>query len=315
MPVAPEPHSVGRHQLGPGVVGQRIVVRYLLPDGRATDVLGVCVSWGPSSLVVDQDGGGPVTIQVADVVTGKPVPPRASVRHRVSARDVELHGLGLWPDMERVDLGEWVLRSRPTEPPDRPRKRANSALVMGDAGMPLTHATNAVLSFYEERGQAPMVQVQAGSSYERWFTTTLGWGPVVGGDAHCQLAPVSRALRSCNRRLTELTGQRNSRPVGLTAGYIEEGSRITVEYGEASVIAHGEAALDGDWLGLHALVVDPAHRRQGLATQVIADLLDWGASQGATTAWLHVETDNEAAIRLYEGLDFVTHHTNRYLSG
>ena len=101
----------------------------------------------------------------------------------------------------------------------------------------------------------------------------------------------------------------------MNAGYIEEGSRLTVEYGDASVVARGEAALDGDWLGLHDIQVDPSQRRQRHATRVIADLLDWGASRGATTAWLHVETDNDAGLATYGRLGFVTHHTNRYLRG
>lgn len=300
MSDVPEPHAVGSHQLGPHVVGQRIVVRHLLPDGRATDVLGTCLSWSPSELVVDRDGAGPVAIRLADVVTGKPVPPRASVRDRVSAREAEGHGLGAFPGMERVDLGEWVLRSRPAADGRRARKRANSALVMGDAEQPLTYATNEVLRFYEQRRQTPMVQVQAGSSYERWFRS-LGWSPVPTGDAHFQVAPVSRALRSAGRGLddTRLTASETS---------------CVVEYGDGSVVARGEAFLDGDWLGLHTLVINPAHRRLGLGTAVVADLLDWGASLGASTAWLHVEAENAPALRLYDGLGFVTHHTNRYLS-
>ena len=71
--------------------------------------------------------------------------------------------------------------------------------------------------------------------------------------------------------------------------------------------------LSGDWLLVESLVVDPAHRRRGLATAVLAEVLDWGASLGATTALLHVETDNAGAIALYEQHGFTTHHTNRYL--
>jgi N-acetylglutamate synthase len=60
--------------------------------------------------------------------------------------------------------------------------------------------------------------------------------------------------------------------------------------------------------------VVPEHRGQGHATAMMAALLEWGAEQGATTVWLHVETDNLPALRLYDGLGFVTHHTNRYLA-
>ena len=49
---------MGRHRLGPHVVGQRVVVRHLLPDGRATDVLGTCTAWGGDSLTVDREGHG-----------------------------------------------------------------------------------------------------------------------------------------------------------------------------------------------------------------------------------------------------------------
>ena len=71
--------------------------------------------------------------------------------------------------------------------------------------------------------------------------------------------------------------------------------------------------LSGDWLLVEGLEVDPAHRRRGLATAVLAEVLDWGASQGARTALLHVETANTGAAALYDRLGFRTHHTNRYL--
>jgi GNAT superfamily N-acetyltransferase len=276
------------------------VVRRLLPDGRATDVLGVCTAWGADALTIDRDGHGEVEIALADVVTGKPVPPRASVRGRVRAREAEGHGLGLWPDMERADLGEWVLRARPAREGDRPRKRANSALAMGDAGLPLSHATNEVRRFYEARGQAPMVQVEQRSSHERWFRS-LGWTPVAGGDSHFQVAPLSRALRAAGR------GRDDAR---LT----DDGSTCRVEVGDGPAVAVGEAFLDGDWVGLHTVEVDPTRRREGLGTAVIADLLDWGGSLGATTAWLHVEMGNDAALATYDRLGFVTHHSNRYLA-
>ena len=45
-----------------------------------------------------------------------------------------------------------------------------------------------------------------------------------------------------------------------------------------------------------------------------AELLDWGASQGALTAWMHVEDDNDAALAFWASLGFRTHHENRYLT-
>ncbi|EON25064.1 MULTISPECIES: GNAT family N-acetyltransferase [Nocardioides] len=303
MSDAPEPHTVGspvgHHGLGPHVVGQRVVVRHLLPDGRATDVLGVCTAWGDGVTSIDSLRG-PVTIAIADIVSGKPVPPRASVRHRVSAHDVELHVASLWPTMTAEPLGTWLLRASPPLG-GRLRRRGNSALAMADPDLPLADAVDRVRSFYDALGQDPLIQVRADSPLEAALAP-FGFTPLGDGDAHCQLAPVSRALRAAGR------GRDDAR---LT----ESGATCVVEYGDQPVVARGEAVLDGDWLGLHDLEVDPSHRRQGLGTRVLAELLDWGASQGATTAWLHVETDNHAGLATYERLGFVTHHTNRYLSG
>lgn len=295
----PEPHTVGSHGLGPHVVGQRIVVRHLLPDGRATDVLGICTAWGGGVASIDSLRGA-VTIRIADIVSGKPVPPRRSVRHRVAAHDVELHVASLWPTQTTEPLGTWLLRASPPLA-GRLRRRGNSALAMAEPGIGLRDAAAGVRAFYAGLDQDPLVQVQADSDLEGALAP-LGFHALGDGDAHCQLAPVSRALRAAGR--------------GTGSGRLtESGASCLVEVGDGSVAARGEAALDGDWLGLHGLVVDPARRREGLGTAVIADLLDWGASLGATTAWLHVETGNLAGLATYGRLGFVTHHTNRYLRG
>ena len=54
--------------------GQRVVVRYRLPDGRATDALGTLLSADATHLVVDGKRG-PETIAVDDVILAKEVPP------------------------------------------------------------------------------------------------------------------------------------------------------------------------------------------------------------------------------------------------
>lgn len=294
----------GRHSLGPHVVGQRIVVRHLLPDGRATDVLGTCTAWGDGSLTIDRDGppdrAGPVVIALADVVTGKPVPPRASVRARVPARSVEEHVAALWTEIETEPLGEWLLRASPPHG-GRLRRRGNSALAMDEPGIGWGDAVWRVREFYAAREQPAYIQVQRGSSVERTLAP-LGFTSLGDGDAHAQLAPVAQALRSVRRSAPDVAAEVDESPTSAT---------VRLDSGAAT----GRAVLSGDWVLVEGLVVDPGHRRRGLATAVLADLLDWGASRGATTAMLHVETDNTGAIALYERHGFVTHHTNRYLVG
>jgi ribosomal protein S18 acetylase RimI-like enzyme len=273
------------------VIGRRIVVRRLLrgetgPSGgpAMTDLLGVCESWTAEACVVRPESGDPVTIPLADIVSGKPVPPRPSVRMRVSARDAESHTAALvGSDVE--PLGEWQLRWEPA-PEGRVRKRANSCLAMGEPDRPLAEAVDAVTAFYTDRDRVPLVQVERDGDLEAAITA-LGWAPVPG-DADLLLTSAAMLRRA-------LAG-------------VEAAPALVTEEGRIGV------GVDGDWLGIHDLYVAPAHRRRGVATRLLAAALEWGAEQGARTVWLHVETDNTPALAFYDGLGFAAHHGCRYLT-
>jgi hypothetical protein len=59
--------------------GMRVVVRYRLPSGQATDALGQLISADASHLVVDGKRGIE-TIAVEDVIAAKEVPPPPAPR-------------------------------------------------------------------------------------------------------------------------------------------------------------------------------------------------------------------------------------------
>lgn len=287
------------------MVGQRVVVRRILrgetgPTGgpALTDLLGVCVAWRDGVCVVQPESGEAVTIRLADIVSGKPVPPRPSVRQRVSAREAESHTAALWPTVERVALGDWDLRIDPT-PVGRVLKRANSCLAMGDPGLPLAETLPMIEAFYVGRGREPLAQVEVGSPEEDAFIAA-GWQALGHGDSELWLASLSRVRRSLPP---------STRPVELGVS----GPRAAASIGDGcDPLAEAHAAIDGDWIGLHGVGVDPAHRRRGLGTAVVAELLEWGAEQGAMTAWLHVEADNAEGRSLWAALGFTPHHACRY---
>ncbi|MDG9678302.1 GNAT family N-acetyltransferase [Micromonospora sp. DH14] len=87
--------------------------------------------------------------------------------------------------------------------------------------------------------------------------------------------------------------------------------RFAHVYADGTLVAIGRGTVTGQgrWLGLSLIEVLPVARRQGLARRVINELAGWGASGGATHAFLQVEQRNEAAVALYQRLGFVTHHT------
>jgi N-acetylglutamate synthase len=300
-----EPHpvstEVGRHRLGPHVVGQRVVVRRLVrgetgPSGgpAMTDVLGTCEAYADGVLVVRPEAGDPVTIALADVVSGKPVPPRGSVRDRVPARTAQLRGSALFPDLVTEPLGGvedgWVLRDSASAT----ARRANSVLAFGPSGV--DDDVERVVAHYAR----PVAAVLADSP-EAERLAGLGWVPEsVDADTLFQVAgtaQVARALR------------------GVDDGEVEvreaDGLAVATAAGGA---ASGVAAYADDWVGFRSLEVAPTHRRRGLALAVMAALVGWGAERGATTAYLQVLADNEPALGLYERLGFRTHHRYRYLT-
>jgi N-acetylglutamate synthase len=305
VPTDPPTHDVTKHMLGPHVVGQRVVVRRVLPGetgpsgGPAlTDVLGVCLSWADGTCVVQPENGPSVAIATADIVSGKPVPPRRSVRHRVSPRAAQQRALALWPDLTTEPLGDWTLRHSPTST----ARRANSVLALGPSG--IADEYDRVVGFYAARGARPIAAVLPDSDEDALFRRH-GWVlESTDADTLFQVAGVAAARRAVVSRLASLA----PRP---PCEYDEAGDHVTVRIGD---VASGVAAYADDWVGLRAIEVSPGRRRQGLALAVVEALLEWGAERGATTAYLQVLGDNAPAIGLYEGLGFRTHHAYRYLA-
>lgn len=282
-------------------MGQRVVVRRLLPGERGpsggpamTDLLGVCTSWGDGLCVVQPETGPPVTIAIADIVSGKPVPPRPSTRHRVSPRDAQVRALALWPDLETQPLGDWILRRSA----DSPARRANSVLAMGPSDVADDY--DRVLEFYAgPPEQRPIAAVIPDSAEDAMFRSH-GWVlESHDADTIFQLASVAMTRRALHTPRVE---------VELVE--TDEG-HVTARIGD---LASGVAAYDRDWVGFRGIEVSPEHRRGGLGLAIMAALLEWGAERGATTAYLQVLGDNVPALALYERLGFSTHHTYRYLA-
>lgn len=263
-----------------------------------TDVLGTLLSWDDATCVVAPESGPPVTIRLAEVVTGKPVPPRGSVRQRVSTREAEVRALPLWTSPTTQSLGEWVLR---VVEGDRGRgsRRANSCLAIGDPGMPLAAAATEVTAHYRDRGREVLAQAEAGSEVESGLVT-LGWRVLEPLDAPYlvgSLVMAARAAGSGDGVVAVVDGTR------LLATLVVDGAEAGRVRGE----------LNSDWLWVHGLQVDPALRRRGLGRRLMAGLLNAAAETGASTVWLEVDRDNTAAWMLYATLGLREHHLCRYL--
>jgi ribosomal-protein-alanine N-acetyltransferase len=80
--------------------------------------------------------------------------------------------------------------------------------------------------------------------------------------------------------------------------------------------AYGAISLAGDVADLDRIAVLPQSRGQGLARDLLTDLVDRARDLGATRMLLEVAADNTAAIGLYEAHGFDTISTRRaYYAG
>ena len=74
------------------------------------------------------------------------------------------------------------------------------------------------------------------------------------------------------------------------------------EDGEA--IGFGLAVLERGAVGCYDMVVSPGRRRRGHGRALTQALMHWGREAGATSAYLQVREQNDAARRLYGDLGF-----------
>jgi ribosomal protein S18 acetylase RimI-like enzyme len=266
-----------------------------------TDLLGVCTAWDAESCVVQPETGPPVRILLADVVSGKPVPPRPPTRFRASPDEAQRRAATLFPGLATETLGGWTLRSSSVYA----ARRANSVLAMHPSGLDPQAAYARVLAHYEDLGKRPVAAVLRDTDEEQLFLAH-GWVPESDdADTVFEMAGLVRARRSLPR---SLQGQGHGQ---AEAELLEDGDLATVRIGDRAL---GVAAVDGDWVGYRGIEVAPEHRGQGLGLAVMAALMEWSAERGAATAYLQVLGGNARALRLYDGLGFEPHHVYRYLA-
>lgn len=313
MESAPDPgpeHVPTSSSLSPKVVGQRVVVRSRVPDetgptgGPAfTDVLGVLERWADGVLTIRTAEDDLVEIPAALVVAGKPVPPRPSRFSRISADEVERRCAGFERFTEVVDLGDWQLRVADVANP-----LGSAALLVGEPGVGLEDALDALIRFYTERDRHPAARVVVDSPVEQALRDR-GWSPmdVERADDEVQVAGIAALVR----QLREID---TSEVVHESALDLEDATIASI-WEDGSQLAHARATIVDGWALLADLDVQPEHRRLGLARRMMAGMAEWAAERGASVMAVQVNSGNAPAQALYADLGFERHHRYRYLTG
>ncbi|MDX2765427.1 GNAT family N-acetyltransferase [Streptomyces europaeiscabiei] len=305
-------------------VGKRVSVRRVDDDaaggGKFTDTVGVLTSWDDGVLLITRRNGERVRIEESSLVAGKTVPAAPARRRGPAASYAELARVAAraWQPVERAALGEWELRAASGF-----TRRANSVLPLGDPGMPLDEALTAVRGWYAARGLPAFMQLATGAEGTQELlcaeVADRGWVRDVTAELWIgALAPAA------DREAPEVELSRTADEAWLgryqRKGLGEVALRVlgsgpsvwfaTVPGAEgAGPAAIGRCVVDGRWAGFSAVEVDPAQRRRGLATTVMAALARRALDEGASAGWLQVETDNSGARALYGGMGFAAHHS------
>ncbi|MFJ1651560.1 GNAT family N-acetyltransferase [Streptomyces sp. NPDC088337] len=304
-------------------VGKRVSIRRLsepgAPGEKFTDTVGVLTSWDHGVLLITRKSGETVQVAESSLVAGKVVPAAPARRRGPAATYEELARVAAraWRPVESERLGDWELRATAGF-----TRRANSVLPLGDPGLPLDAALDAVRRWYGERGLPAYIQTATGAEgTQETLCAELerrGWVREVSAELWIgALAPVAdRAEGSgvvLSRTADEAWLARYQRKGVSEVALKVLGSGPSVWFatvpGEGGVpAAIGRCVVDGRWASFAAVEVDPALRRRGLATTVLAALAGRALDEGASAAWLQVETGNDAARALYAGMGFGAHH-------
>ena len=219
-----------------------------------------------------------------------------------------------WPPAEAVPCDGWELRA--TGPGIG--RRVNSVATSADGTLPLIERIARAEDFYRQRGLPPIFKLTDAS-------VPGDLDRVLGAAGYRVDAPTSvrtRALPADSPTLQVLIEEHPSeewRQVNAAAGehygsapriFLDLIARIRAPLAFASITDGGQAAAEGmavveaGWVGLFEIGTHPGHRRLGLARQVIAALLAWGAEQGASRAYLQVMPANIPALAMYDDLGF-----------
>lgn len=324
--------------------GDRVVVRRRYGN-HATDVIGHVVALDPLVIRPQKVGGLPsdapaLTIPASDIQVIRRLSPRR-IRNS-DIRAVETATARAFPGQEHSLIDAWLARSGSSI-----TERSNSATPIGHSAGLQPVPIDAITEFYRSRGMPVQLLIPerigkpALHLVERdpdaWelgpeiitMTRSLGdlgdlpdlanpdhptppftfrvdtvpdddWlamyhfrGKPLPPEALEELAEEIDGELGFGRLLTE-TGEHAGRTVAITRGTITSSDDGRV------------------WLGYSAVEVAPGYRRKGLGTQLGRQMLHWGASHGATDAYLQVLASNDAGIGLYDKLGFVEHHRHRY---
>ncbi|MRN52848.1 GNAT family N-acetyltransferase [Paenibacillus monticola] len=235
------------------------------------------------------------------------------------SKNIEEITLNTWPAEQSVLLDGWVLRSASGY-----TKRANSVNPLyetAESGNNILAKVKLAEQYYEGAGLKPVFKI---TPYihpadldeilvERGYRQVepssvrvldLEGLPVPDSRYVVQVQDeLSERWLEIFAEFTELSAVNlNTLRRMLSASHLKQGYAFVLKDGMPT--ACGLGIIQHGYLGLYDIVTAPAHRRQGMAEQLLLGMFRWGRAQGAKTSFLQVVLANYGAAALYDKLGF-----------
>ena len=301
-----------------GLIGRRVVVRHRVGD-KQTDAVGELSADG-ADLVV-QTRRGPVRVARSAVTAVRAIPPAPARRASLTAiARLEELCADAWPAFVDERLGAWRLRATGGF-----TARANSALAIGDPGLPTAAALAAVRTFADRHGITPRVQAPVGSPWDK-AVAAQGWvldvGHAAGSVVSVQVADLDGLAvgHAADGAAVEVGPPTDAwwrlvlgGPPTPAQRHVLGGAGALTVADAQGVVGAGRVVVVADHLHVSVLTVDPALRRRGHGTALLAAAARWGRGHGARWGVLQVAVHNTAALALYARAGWTEHHRYRYL--
>lgn len=207
----------------------------------------------------------------------------------------------------------WLLRYSPGK-----ARRARSVNAIGAGVLPLAEKISHCIRFYAGHKLPCLFRVTPFSLPVDLDAALARAGFAAGGDTRVMklsLAEIAGAPQSSARSIsveqfTTAFGMLHGLDATMSkaeseryAGSAIDGAYVAQFDGDVP-IACGSVAVDGALAGIFGMVTAPSHRGRGIATALVARLLDQARAAGARTAYLQVEADNAPARRAYSKFGF-----------
>ncbi len=223
--------------------------------------------------------------------------------------------LNAWPALQTVVYDGWLLRFA-----EGYTRRANSINPL----YPATRDLDAKLAFceplYHARGLPVIFKLAEGAAPPDLDAALAERGYDADAHTSVQRLDLARAVHAMPpdveitpeltpgwldafTRLSDLSAHPRAVLPRILANIVPAHAYASLS-ADGRVVATGLGVAQAGYVGLYDIVTDPAYRGRGFGGQIVAGLLAWGGTNGATTAYLQVMLNNPPALRLYARLGF-----------